>query len=46
MASAIKKTKRAKSPAAKKHVANKVLAELGDDAKAIRIANSAIKKRK
>ena len=42
-------TKKAKSPAAKKQfavVANKVLAESGDEGKAIRIANAAVKKRK
>jgi hypothetical protein len=42
-------TKKAKSPAAKKQwstVANKVLADSGDEGKAVRIANSAVKKRK
>ena len=41
-------TKKAKSPAAKRQwssVANKVLKETGDDAKAKRIANAAVKKR-
>lgn len=49
MASAYQKTKKASTPAAKnqwKTVANKVLAESGDDAKAIRIANAAVAKRK
>ena len=42
-------TKKAKSPAAKKQwstVANKVLADSGDEGKAVRIANAAVKKRK
>jgi len=41
-------TKKAKSPAAKKQwasVANKVLADSGDEGKAVRIANAAVKKR-
>jgi hypothetical protein len=49
MASAYKKTKKATSAPAKKQwstVANKVLKESGDEGKAIRIANAAIKKRK
>jgi len=49
MASALGHTRKAKTPAAKKQwaaVANKVLKESGDDGKAVRIANSAIKKRK
>jgi uncharacterized protein YdaT len=49
MSDAYDKTKKAKSPAAKKQwktVANKVLSESGDDAKAIRIANAAVAKRK
>ena len=48
MKSASDKTKKAKTPAAKKQwakVANKVLKESGDDGKAIRIANAAVKKR-
>ena len=42
-------TKKAKSPAAKKQwssVANKVLADSGDEGKAVRIANAAVAKRK
>jgi len=42
-------TKKAKSPAAKKQfskVANKVLRESGDEGKAVRIANAAVKKRR
>lgn len=42
-------THKAKSPAAKKQwakVANKVLKESGDEGKAARIANAAVKKRK
>ena len=42
-------TKRAKSPKAKRQfakVANKVLAESGDEGKAVRIANAAVKRRK
>ena len=49
MASAAKKTKSASTPAKKKQwstVANKVLAESGDEGKAIRIASATIKKRK
>jgi hypothetical protein len=49
MASAYRHTHKAKGPAAKKQwsaVANKVLKESGDDAKAIKIANAAIAKRK
>lgn len=49
MRDAVDKTKKASSPAAKrqwKTVANKVLAESGDDGKAIRIANAAVAKRK
>lgn len=49
MASAHKFTHKASSDAAKKQwstVANKVLKESGDEAKAIKIANSAVKKRK
>jgi len=49
MADAPQKTHKAKSkPAAKQWatVANKVLAESGDDAKAIKIANAAVAKRK
>lgn len=47
--SAFAHTKKAKSKAAKKQwsaVANAVLKKSGDDAKAIRIANAAIAKRK
>lgn len=47
--SAARKTKKAKTPAAKKQwstVANKVLAKSGDEGKAIRIANAAVKNRK
>jgi hypothetical protein len=43
------KTKRAKSPAAKKQwasAANAVLAKTGDEGKAVRIANAAVAKRK
>lgn len=43
------KTKKAKSPAAKKQwseVANKVLKQTGDDGKAVRIANAAVAKRR
>lgn len=46
---ATRHTKKAKSKGAKKQwssVANKVLKETGDEAKAVRIANSAVKKRK
>lgn len=42
-------TKKAKSPPAKRQfakVANKVLSESGDEGKAIRIANAAVKKRR
>jgi uncharacterized protein YdaT len=42
-------TKKAKSPKAKRQfakVANKVLADSGDEGKAVRIANAAVKKRK
>lgn len=42
-------TKKAKSPAAKKQwatVADKVLADTGDEGRAVRIANAAVKKRK
>lgn len=42
-------TKKADTPGAKKQwaaVANKVLADSGDDGKAIRIANAAVAKRK
>ncbi len=42
-------THKAKSPAAKKQwskVADKVLKESGDEGKAVRIANAAVKKRK
>jgi len=42
-------TKKAKSPVAKKQfaaVANKVLQESGDEGKAVRIANAAVKKRR
>ena len=42
-------TKKAKGPKAKHQfakVANKVLADSGDEGKAIRIANAAVKKRK
>lgn len=45
---AVHSTKKAKSAGAKKQwktVANKVLKESGDDAKAKRIANAAVKKR-
>jgi uncharacterized protein YdaT len=41
-------TKKAKSPAARKQwatVANKVLADSGDEGKAVRVANSAVAKR-
>lgn len=44
-----KKTKKAASPGAKKQwstVANKVLADSGDEGKAIRIANAAVAKRR
>jgi hypothetical protein len=43
------KTKKAKSPAAKKQwasTANAVLKKSGDEGKAVRIANAAVKKRK
>lgn len=46
---ATKKTKAAKSPAAKKKwstVANAVLKKTGDDGQAIRIANAAVKRGK
>ena len=46
---AAKKTKKAKSPKAKRQwskVANKVLEDSGDEGKAMRIANAAVKKRK
>jgi len=49
MASAAGKTKKATTPAAKKQwatVANKVLAESGNDAEAIKIANAAVAARK
>jgi len=48
-ASAKRHTKKAKSPAKKKQwakVANKVLKESGDEGKAIRIANAAVKRKK
>ena len=48
-ADATKKTKKAKSPKAKKQwssVANKVLKDSGDEGKAVRIANAAVAKRK
>lgn len=48
MSDAKSKTKKASSPAAQKQwstVANKVLAQSGDDAKAIKIANAAVAKR-
>lgn len=48
MSSAVKHTSKAKSPAAKRQwssVANRVLTESGDEGKAIRIANAAVKKR-
>jgi hypothetical protein len=48
MESALRHTHKAKSKGAKKQwsaVANKILQESGDDAKAIRIANAAVKKR-
>lgn len=47
MESAIKHTKRAKSGATKKQwaaTANAVLKKTGDEAKAVRIANAAVKK--
>jgi hypothetical protein len=43
------KTKKATSPKAKRQwakVANKVLGDTGDEAKAVRIANAAVKKRR
>ncbi len=43
------KTRKAKSPAAKKQwasTANAVLRESGDEGKAVRIANAAVKKRR
>lgn len=46
---ASKKTKKAKSPKAKRqwaHVADQVLAKTGDEARAIREANAVIKRRK
>ena len=46
---ALRHTKKAKTPAAKKQwytVANKVLEESGDEGSAIRIANAAVAKRK
>lgn len=49
MSSARRHTKKADTPAAKKQwskVANKVLKESGDEGKAVRIANAAVKKRK
>jgi len=49
MASAYRHTKKAKSAPAKKQwstVANKILKESGDEGKAVRIANAAIKRRK
>lgn len=49
MADAIRKTKKATSSSAKKQwaaVANNVLAKTGDDALAVKSANSAIKHRK
>ena len=42
-------TKKAKSPAAKKQfakVANKILADTGDEGRAVRIASGAVKKRR
>ena len=48
MSDAPSKTHKAKSKSAKKQwatVANKVLAQSGDDAKAIKIANAAVAKR-
>ena len=49
MASAPKHTKKASTPGAKKQwaaVANKVLSSTGSDAKAVKIANAAVSKRK
>lgn len=49
MSSASKFTRKASSPAAKKQwatVANKVLADSGDDGKAARIANAAVANRR
>jgi hypothetical protein len=49
MADASRHTQKAKGKPAKKQwstVANKVLAESGDEGKAVRIANAAVKKRK
>ena len=46
---ATKHTRKAKSPTAKRQfakVANKVLSESGDEGKAVRIANAAVKRRK
>ncbi len=46
---ASRKTKKAKSPKAKRqwaHVADKVLAKTGDEGRAIREANSVVKRRK
>lgn len=49
MSDAVRKTKKASTPAAKKQwtaVANKTLAKTGDDALSIKTANSVIKNRK
>ena len=49
MSSAKRHTKKAATAPAKRQwskVANKVLAESGDEGKAVRIANAAVKKRK
>ena len=49
MSDASRHTKAAKSPTAKRQwskVANKVLKDTGDEGKAVRIANAAVKKRK
>lgn len=46
---ASRKTKKAKSPKAKRqwaHVADKVLAKTGDEGRAIREANAVVKRRK
>ena len=48
-ADASRKTKKAKSPTAKRqwaHVADKVLAKTGDEGRAIREANSVVKRRR
>lgn len=48
-ANARSKTKKASSPKAKRQwakVANKVLGDSGDEGKAVRIANAAVKKRR